>query len=52
MKNVVQKEQRIKSRNGSIYQAKNHTTAKINKEKGNSVLTHADQIRSQGEYEK
>ena len=51
MKNVVQKEQRIKSRKGRIYHAKGHNTAIINREKGNSVLAHADQIRPQGEYE-
>ena len=30
---------------------KGHNTAIINKEKGNSILAHADQIRPQGEYE-
>ena len=30
---------------------KGHNTAIINREKGNSILAHADQIRPQGEYE-
>ena len=30
---------------------KGHNTVIINREKGNSILAHADQIRSQGEYE-
>ena len=30
---------------------KGHNTAIINREKGNSILVHADQIRPQGEYE-
>ena len=30
---------------------KSHNTAIINREKGNSILAHADQIRPQGEYE-
>ena len=30
---------------------KGHHTVLINREKGNSILTHADQIRPQGEYE-
>ena len=29
---------------------KGHNTATINREKGNSILAHADQIRLQGEY--
>ena len=28
-----------------------HNTAIINREKGNSILAHADQIKSQDEYE-
>ena len=28
-----------------------HNTAIMNREKGNSILVHADQIRPQGEYE-
>ena len=30
---------------------KDHNPAIINREKGNSILAHADQIRPQGEYE-
>ena len=30
---------------------KSYNTAIINREKGNSILAHADQIRPQGEYE-
>ena len=30
---------------------KGHNTAKINREKGNSILAHADQIKPQGKYE-
>ena len=30
---------------------KGHNTAIINREKGNCILTHADRIRPQGEYE-
>ena len=30
---------------------KGHNTAIINKEKRNSILAHADEIRPQGEYE-
>ena len=30
---------------------KGHNSAIINREKGNSILAHADQIRPQGEYE-
>ena len=30
---------------------KGHSTAIINREKGNSILAHAEQIRPQGEYE-
>ena len=30
---------------------RSHNTAQINRKKGNSILAHADQIRSQGEYE-
>ena len=30
---------------------KGHNTAIINREKGNSILAHADQIRPQSEYE-
>ena len=30
---------------------KGHNTVIINKEKGNSILAHADQIRPQGKYE-
>ena len=30
---------------------KGHNTAIINREKGNSILAHADQIRPRGEYE-
>ena len=30
---------------------KGHNTAIINREKGNSILAHADQIMPQGEYE-
>ena len=30
---------------------KGHNTVIINREKGNNMLAHADQIRPQGEYE-
>ena len=30
---------------------KGHNTAIMNKEKGNSILAHADEIRPQGKYE-
>ena len=47
---MAQKEQRIKSRKGRIYHAKRPQYS-YNREKGNSILVHADQIRLQGEYE-
>ena len=48
---MVQKEQRIKSKKAEFIMKKSHYTAMINREKGNSILAHADQIRLQGEYE-
>ena len=47
---MVQKEQRIKSIKDRIYHAK-RLQYSYNREKGNSILAHVDQIRPQGEYE-
>ena len=44
------KKNQIQKRAEFIMQ-KGHNTAIINREKGNSILVHADQIRPQGEYE-
>ena len=48
-KNVVQKEQRIKSRQDRIFiMQKGHNTVIIKRKKGNSILAHPDPIRPQG----
>ena len=43
-KNQIQKGQNVSRKKG-------HNTTIINREKGNSILAHADQIRPKGEYE-
>ena len=45
------KKERIKSRKCRIHNAKSHIAARLNREKGNGILAHADQIRPLGEYE-
>ena len=46
---MVQKEKESNPEMAEFTFSKGHNTAIINREKGNSVLVHADQIRPQGE---